>query len=88
MSSGGNRQHAPRLGQQGGLIPAVVQDGDNGRVLMLGYMNRDAIDATLDTGHAGPLEPDGAALGPRARPAAMPSRSSGWRPTAIAIPCS
>ncbi|MBX7186131.1 MAG: bifunctional phosphoribosyl-AMP cyclohydrolase/phosphoribosyl-ATP diphosphatase HisIE [Vicinamibacteria bacterium] len=37
--------------KQGGLIPAVVQDEDNGRVLMLGYMNRDAIDATLDTGH-------------------------------------
>ncbi len=37
--------------KQGGLLPAVVQDEDNGRVLMLGYMNRDAIAATLDTGH-------------------------------------
>ena len=37
--------------KQKGLLPAVVQDEDNGRVLMLGYMNRDAIDATLDTGH-------------------------------------
>lgn len=36
--------------KQGGLLPAVVQDEDNGRVLMLGYMNRDAIAATLDTG--------------------------------------
>ena len=35
--------------KQGGLLPAVVQDEDNGRVLMLGYMNRDAIAATLDT---------------------------------------
>jgi phosphoribosyl-ATP pyrophosphohydrolase/phosphoribosyl-AMP cyclohydrolase len=34
----------------GGLLPAVVQDDENGRVLMLGYMNRDAIAATLDTG--------------------------------------
>lgn len=37
--------------KQGGLLPAVVQDESNGRVLMLGYMNRDAIDATIDTGH-------------------------------------
>ncbi len=37
--------------KQGGLLPAVVQDEDNGRVLMLGYMNREAIAATLDTGH-------------------------------------
>ena len=36
--------------KQGGLLPAVVQDEHNGRVLMLGYMNRDAIQATLDTG--------------------------------------
>lgn len=36
--------------KQGGLLPAVVQDEHTGRVLMLGYMNRDAIEATLDTG--------------------------------------
>jgi phosphoribosyl-ATP pyrophosphohydrolase/phosphoribosyl-AMP cyclohydrolase len=30
-----------------GLLPAVVQDARNGRVLMLGYMNRDALLATL-----------------------------------------
>ena len=37
--------------KQGGLLPTVVQDESNGQVLMLGYMNRDALDATLDTGH-------------------------------------
>lgn len=37
--------------KQGGLLPAVVQDAGNGRVLMLGYMNREALEATLDTGH-------------------------------------
>lgn len=36
--------------KQGGLLPAIVQDAGNGRVLMLGYMNRDALEATLDTG--------------------------------------
>jgi phosphoribosyl-ATP pyrophosphohydrolase/phosphoribosyl-AMP cyclohydrolase len=30
-----------------GLLPVVVQDASNLRVLMLGYMNRDALDATL-----------------------------------------
>lgn len=37
--------------KQGGLLPTVVQDVHNGRVLMLGYMNRDALQATFDTGH-------------------------------------
>lgn len=34
-----------------GLIPAVVQDWKNGTVLMLGFMNQDAIDHTLKTGY-------------------------------------
>ena len=33
-----------------GLVPAVVQDHDNGDVLMVGYMNREAVKATLTTG--------------------------------------
>ncbi len=33
-----------------GLLPAVVQDRRSGRLLMLGYMNLDALAATLDTG--------------------------------------
>ena len=37
--------------KQGGLITAVVQDSKNGRVLMVGYMNREALDKTLATGH-------------------------------------
>jgi phosphoribosyl-AMP cyclohydrolase / phosphoribosyl-ATP pyrophosphohydrolase len=30
-----------------GLLPAIVQDADTGAVLMMGYMNRDALSATL-----------------------------------------
>ena len=30
-----------------GLIPAIVQDAVTGRVLMLGYMNKEALDKTL-----------------------------------------
>jgi phosphoribosyl-ATP pyrophosphohydrolase/phosphoribosyl-AMP cyclohydrolase len=33
-----------------GLLPAVVQDADTGQVLMLGYMNREALAATLERG--------------------------------------
>ena len=32
-----------------GLIPAIVQDAADGRVLMLGYMNAEALQQTLET---------------------------------------
>ena len=34
----------------GGLVPAIVQDAISGAVLMLGYMNREALAATQDSG--------------------------------------
>jgi len=37
--------------KQNGLITAVVQDAKTHRVLMVGYMNREAFDKTLSTGH-------------------------------------
>ena len=33
-----------------GLVPAVVQDAGDGRVLMVAYMDREALDATLASG--------------------------------------
>ena len=36
--------------KQGGLLPAIVQDAGTQRVLMLGYMDRVALDATLASG--------------------------------------
>ncbi|WP_265587422.1 bifunctional phosphoribosyl-AMP cyclohydrolase/phosphoribosyl-ATP diphosphatase HisIE [Sphingomicrobium arenosum] len=33
-----------------GLLPAIVQGADDGRVRMLGYMNREALEATIETG--------------------------------------
>ncbi len=35
-----------------GLMPAVAQDHKSGRVLMLAWMNRDALAATIREGHA------------------------------------
>jgi phosphoribosyl-AMP cyclohydrolase len=37
--------------KQSGLIAAVVQDAKTRRVLMVGYMNREALDKTLASGH-------------------------------------
>jgi phosphoribosyl-AMP cyclohydrolase len=37
--------------KQSGLITAVVQDASSGRVLMVGYMDREALNKTLATGH-------------------------------------
>jgi len=36
--------------KEGGLIPAIVQDHNNGEILMLGFMNREAYDLTRKTG--------------------------------------
>ena len=34
----------------GGLVPAIIQDANTRQVLMLGYMNQEALAKTLDTG--------------------------------------
>ena len=35
-----------------GLVPAVVQDADSSEVLMVGFMNQEALDTTRRTGFA------------------------------------
>jgi phosphoribosyl-AMP cyclohydrolase len=37
--------------KMGGLLPAVVQDSTDGEVLMLGFMNRLALERTLEAGY-------------------------------------
>ena len=32
-----------------GLIPAIIQDAKTNNVLMLGYMNQDSLDKTIET---------------------------------------
>lgn len=34
------------------LVPAIVQDADTGRVLMLAYVDREALKRTMETGTA------------------------------------
>lgn len=36
--------------KQGGLVPAIIQDALTSKVLMLGYMNQDALKQTQETG--------------------------------------
>ena len=36
--------------KMGGLIPAIVQDNDTNKVLMLGFMNEEAYEKTMQTG--------------------------------------
>ena len=38
--------------KMGGLVPAIVQDCETGEILMLAYMNQEALNATLSTGKA------------------------------------
>jgi phosphoribosyl-AMP cyclohydrolase len=36
---------------ENGLIPAIAQDADSGEILMVAYMNREALDTTLRSGY-------------------------------------
>ncbi len=40
----------PDFDKSNGLVPAVVQDAQDGTVLMLGYMNEEALSKTRETG--------------------------------------
>ena len=33
-----------------GLVPAIIQDNETRKVLMLGFMNKEAYDKTVETG--------------------------------------
>ena len=37
--------------KMGGLLPAVVQDSSDGEVLMVGFMNRQALERTIEEGY-------------------------------------
>ena len=45
------REFIPKF-DSNGLIPAIAQDVKTGEVLMFGYMNRAALDLTIQTGYA------------------------------------
>lgn len=51
-----------------GLLPVVVQHAVSGEVLMLGYMNQDALAKTLDSGKVTFSRAPNNACGPKAKP--------------------
>jgi phosphoribosyl-AMP cyclohydrolase len=62
------------FGKLNGLLPAVLQDAATGDVLMVGFMNREAFEATMQSGFAtffsrtrGELWTKGESSGNRAR---------------------
>ena len=54
-----------------GLVPAIIQDADTAKVLMLGFMNREAYDKTVETGKVTFLAVPRTVFGQKARRAAI-----------------
>jgi phosphoribosyl-AMP cyclohydrolase len=48
----GDKAHGMDFSKLSGLIPAVVQDAASGEVLMVGFMNAEALERTKVTGFA------------------------------------
>ena len=46
-----NLEFEPQF-DENGLIPAIAQDAQTGHVLMVAYMNREALDVTIKSGYA------------------------------------
>ena len=46
-----NLEFAPQF-DENGLIPVIAQDARTSQVLMVAYMNREALDATIQSGYA------------------------------------
>ncbi len=44
-------EFAPKFDEHG-LIPAIAQDARTGQILMVAYMNRQALEATIQSGYA------------------------------------
>jgi len=49
INESGERVFPVDFSKGGGLVPAIIQDADTRQVLMLGYMNEEALEKTLDT---------------------------------------
>lgn len=70
------------------LLPVVVQDAVTLRVLMLGYMNREAFEKTQREGRVTFLAAPASSCGQRAKPRATTSWLTTCTLTAMPTPCS
>ena len=57
-----------------GLVPAVIQDDENSEVLMVGFMNQNALPETRRSGFATFYSARDRSSGPRARRPVTPSK--------------
>ena len=57
--------------KMGGLVPAIVQDCETQKVLMLGFMNEEAVCKTIETGKVTFSVVPKNVYGPKARRAAI-----------------
>jgi len=48
--SGQENKQKPDFAKGGGLIPAIAQDADTGEILMMAFMNEEALSKTLTSG--------------------------------------
>ena len=73
--------------KQDGLIPAIVQDAENGQVLMLAYMSEESLRITLEKQLACYYSRSRQELWLKERQAAITSMSKKSRWTAMKIHC-
>lgn len=73
--------------KMGGLVPAIIQDIHTQKVLMLGFMNEEAYQKTVESGKVTFTAVPSSACGPREKKAEISCTSNPSRPTATMIPC-
>ena len=71
-----------------GLIPAVIQDAESAEVLMVGFMNEEALALTRSTGFATFFSRTRNKLWMKGETSGNRLRSSTCSPTATRTPCS
>ena len=71
-----------------GLVPVVIQDDDNGDVLMLGYMNEESLHLTVETGQVWFWRRSRRALWHKGPPPATTSTSAASSSIATTTRCS
>ena len=86
MSENNDRSRLHRLKKGNGLVPVVVQDAATLQVLTLAYMDRAALDETIQSGEATFFSRSRGGDGERARPRATGCMSWASRPTATTTP--
>ena len=79
--------HVMDFSKLNGLIPAVIQDAATREVLMVGFMNQEALDRTIESGFATFFSRTATSCGRRERPPATACRSNAFSSIATTTRC-